>query len=285
MQIPTQSIILEHFSLLPPQVITRRAASAILAENGAEWQVPKSFTVDQLTTLLLKNKVIRRAELRSSEYSAKDRYLLGDVSALELANSIYKGSYLSHGTALHLHGLAPLDAIYVNREQSIKNRNSHLSQGALDRAFRNKQRQSNYIYRYAAHTIIYLNGKNTGCAGVIEMRAPGKRLLRVTGLERTLIDVVVRPRYAGSLKTVLGAFRKAAKRVSILRIADLLEETDYSYPYHQALGFLLSRSGVSERRLAPLKRRANQFKFYLDYGMSNPAYDPTWRIYYPTGLR
>jgi hypothetical protein len=210
--------------------------------------------------------------------------LVRDVSPLELANSIYKDSYLSHGTALHLHGLAPLGQIYVNHKQSTKNDNSGLSQGALDRAFRNKQRQSNYIYRYGLKTIIFLNGKNTGCAGVIEMNGPGKRPLRVTGLERTLIDIVVRPRYAGSFKTILGAFGKAAKRASIEGIADLLEKTDYSYPYHQALGFLLSRSGVSDRRLTPLNRRGIRFKFYLDYGMSHPAFDPLWKIYYPKDL-
>jgi hypothetical protein len=47
-------IILEHFRLLPRQVLNRRAASAILAEHRADWQVPKNFTVDQLTALLLK---------------------------------------------------------------------------------------------------------------------------------------------------------------------------------------------------------------------------------------
>jgi hypothetical protein len=86
------------------------------------------------------------------------------------------------------------------------------------------------------------------------------------------------------MKTIIDAFRKAAKRVSIQKTAELLEITDYSYPYQQALGFLLSRAGVSERRLEPLKRRISRFKFYLDYAMINPAYDPVWRIYYPADL-
>jgi hypothetical protein len=284
MQIATQLSILEHCRHLTPQVITRRAAGDILANLRELWQVPKSFGADQLITLLLENNVIRIAELRSDDYGTKNRYLLGNVSPLTLASSIHSGSYLSHGAALHLHGLAPLGAIYVNHEQSAKNSDSRLSQAALNKAFRNKQRQSNYVYRYASHTVIFLNGKDTGCAGVVEMRGPDKERLRVTNLERTLIDIVVRPRYAGTIETIMGAFRKMAKRVSIDRITALLDKTDYSYPYHQALGFLFSRSGVPERWLAPLRRRGSRFKFYLDYGMTNPAYDPEWRIYYPADL-
>jgi predicted transcriptional regulator of viral defense system len=284
MQISTQLKILKHFRLLAPQAITRRAVATILDEYRDSWMMPRNFGSERLITLLLENEVIRIAELRSDDYGAKTRYLLGDVSIFQLANSIYKDSFLSHGTALHLHGLAPLGSIYVNHEQSSKNTDSTLTQATLNKAFRNKQRQSNYIYRYDSHTVIFLNGKDTGCAGVVEMRGPGNELLRVTNLERTLIDAVVRPRYAGTMKVIMGVFQKAAKRVSIQRTAELLEITDYSYPYHQALGFLLSRAGVSERRLEPLKRRSSRFKFYLDYAMINPAYDPAWRIYYPADL-
>jgi hypothetical protein len=60
--------------------------------------------------------------------------------------------------------------------------------------------------------------------------------------------------------------------------------TSIPYPYHQALGFILQRAGVPEEELAPLKQRAIRLKFYLDYGMNQPAYDPAWKLYYPRDL-
>jgi hypothetical protein len=284
MRISTQIAIVDHFKVQPPQTYTRRSLALTLTQNREQWKAPKSLTVDQLITILLENDQLEVAELSSTEYGTKTRYTLGAPSPFQLASSFYKNSFLSHGSALFLHGLASLDAIYVNHEQSVKRSTTTLTQGALDRAFRNEQRQSNYIFNYSSHNIVFLNGKNTGCAGVTEMKGPQNEILRVSDLERTLIDITVRPRYAGSLRIVAGAFQKAALRVSISRVADLLELTAYSYPYHQALGFLLQRAGVPQDQLIPLKNKGIRFKFYLDYGMTNPVYDPVWNIYYPNDL-
>jgi predicted transcriptional regulator of viral defense system len=119
---------------------------------------------------------------------------------------------------------------------------------------------------------------------VIEMQGPSNESIRTTNLERSLIDAVVRPQYAGGIGNVIRAVRQAQDRVSIAQIAQLLRKVKHAYPYHQALGFIFQRVGVSEEQLMPLKNRAVRFKFYLDYGMENPAYDPVWKIYYPRDL-
>src|SRR5208337_3764543 len=152
----------------------------------------------------------------------------------------------------------------------------------LNKAFENPQRQSTYVFRYGTSTITFLNGKNTGGAGIVEMQSPAGERLRTTSLERTLIDVVVRPQYAGGMSNVLSAFRQAKDRISVAEIARLLAKVKYVYPYHQALGFILQRAGVYGEKLAPLKQRAIRFKFYADYGMNQPAYDPLWKLYYPS---
>src|ERR1022692_2320439 len=104
-----------------------------------------------------------------STTGAQTRYIFGALSPLQLACSFYKNSYLSHGTALHLHGLAPLETIFVNHEQSPKNSRPRISQAALNRAFQNSQRQSTYVFRYGTSTITFLNGKNTQGAGIVDM--------------------------------------------------------------------------------------------------------------------
>jgi len=228
--------------------------------------------------------LLRIAEITSAVYGRKTRYALGKVSFLQLASSFYKGSYLSHGTALQLHGLASFDQVLVNHEQSPKHSTSRLSQSGLDRAFKSQQRQSSYIFRYGTRTITFLNGKNTERAGVIDMRGPENEPLQVTSLERTLIDALVRPQYAGGIRNVLKCFEKAKDRLSIDQMTSLLAKMRYVYPYHQALGFVLQRAGVTEEILSPLKERKIRFRFYLDYAMNTPQFDPTWKLYYPCDL-
>jgi hypothetical protein len=174
--------------------------------------------------------------------------------------------------------------MFGNHEQSPKNSTSRVTQAGLDRAFGNSQRQSKHVFRYGSSVITFLNGKNTAGAGVIEMQGPANESIRITNLERSLIDALVRPQYAGGIGNVIRAVRQAQNRMSIAEIAQLLRKMKHTYPYHQALGFIFQRVGVSEEKLIPLKNRAVRFKFYLDYGMENPAHDPVWKVYYPRDL-
>ena len=114
--------------------------------------------------------------------------------------------------------------------------------------------------------------------------APPAERVRVTSLERTFIDCVVRPQYAGGIAKVAAAYRDGAHRVSIPDMVLLLKKTKYIYPYHQAIGFLLQMAGRTEEDLKPLLSLGLRFKFYLDYGMEAPAFVPQWKLYYPAGL-
>jgi len=70
------------------------------------------------------------------------------------------------------------------------------------------------------------------------MQGPNGEPLDVTDLERTLIDIVVRPAYAGGVHQVLTAFVRSRPKVSLERIAKLLRRLDYIYPYQQAISIL-----------------------------------------------
>ena len=93
----------------------------------------------------------------------------------------------------------------------------------------------------------------------------------MTCLERTLIDIVVRPRYAGGVFQAAQAFSQAAKEVDIPKLVSLLSRLNYRYLYHQALGFYLENAGNNDSRLGRL-RDPLQFDFYLDYSMENPSF-------------
>ncbi len=93
------------------------------------------------------------------------------------------------------------------------------------------------------HRICLLSGKNTNQLAVKETRLPDGVIVTVTDLERTLVDIVVRPAYSGGIAKVLEAYRAASKRVSVTRLATLLTRLDHAYPYRQAVGFCLEASG------------------------------------------
>jgi predicted transcriptional regulator of viral defense system len=285
MRLKTQLAIKADIEALPPRAWNRKDIELYLAEKRADWNAPKYFTPSLLISFLVENEIARVGEISSQGYGRKTRYVIGDLSVLQFACSFYKNSYVSHATALYVHGLSRPGKIFVNHEQTPKKTTSRLSQARIDQAFRNQPRRSTFEFQVGTHTITFLNGKNTGDAGVIDITGPSGEPLRSTSLERTLIDCVVRPQYAGGIQAVAAALPQAIGRVSAAEICRLLARTKYAYPYHQSLGFLLERAGMPASALEPLRSIPMRFKFYLDYGMKKSVYDPRWQTYYPTDLR
>ncbi len=107
----------------------------------------------------------------------------------------------------------------------------------------------------------------------------------MTSVARTLVDSVVRPIYSGGIFEILGAYRQAANTLSTEELVNILQNLQHAYPYHQAIGFLLERSGAWDKTSINLFRSMPiQFNFYLDYEMSTMHYSDTWRLYYPAYL-
>ena len=78
----------------------------------------------------------------------------------------------------------------------------------------NPQRQSRLIYTVFNSRITVLSGKHTARLEVDQTKSSSGEIVPVTSLERTLIDVAVRPAYAGGVSSVLRAFELARKRIS-----------------------------------------------------------------------
>lgn len=285
MKLKTQLAIKANIEALGPAAWSRKNFERLLNQNREEWDAPKSLTTSGLIDFLIDNEIVRPVEIASKAYGRKTRYTLGRPSRLQFAISFFKDSYLSHASALEVHGLGGSEMIYVNREQTPKRTTSRLSQGRIDMAFKNQPRRSAFEFVGGSFKVTFLNGKHTGSVGVIEMPGPSAEQIRVTSLERTFIDCVVRPQYAGGIANVAAAYRDAVHRVSIPDLVFLLRKMQYVYPYHQAIGFLLQIAGRADEDLKPLRSLGLRFKFYLDYGMKAPTFDPAWKLYYPQGLR
>jgi predicted transcriptional regulator of viral defense system len=140
------------------------------------------------------------------------------------------------------------------------------------------------MFVYENTRFVMLSGKNTGNLEVTEIADSNGVPIRVTKLERTLIDIVVRPTYSGGVFEVLEAYRGARDRISVSTLLATLKKLDYIYPYHQAIGFYMERASYPESVLARLERLPRKFNFYLTHKTVGPKYDQKWRVYYPTGL-
>jgi predicted transcriptional regulator of viral defense system len=109
----------------------------------------------------------------------------------------------------------------------------------------------------------------------------------VTNLERTLIDIAVRPAYAGGVNSVLSAYRLAQPNVSIRKLKKALRFLNYVYPYHQSIGFYIDMAGNYTNKAIQEFLTYDTFKynFYLDYEIKEKSYSEKWRIYYPQDLK
>lgn len=266
------------------RVFTTTLLSELLNKHRLEWHLPKNFSVEDFTKYLETKGSLHRATLSSADYSDLTRYVWGDVSPYHVALSVKKNAFLSHGTAAVLHDITDQlpHTIYVNAEQSAKPaKQSSLSQEAIDRAFKTPQRTSNLIYEYSDWRITVIAGKNTGRMEVGVLPGPNNEPLEVTKLERTLIDLAVRPAYAGGPHAVLEAFRRAKDRVSTNVLAATLKKFAYVYPYHQVICFYMDRAGYPREKIKRLADMPLRFDFYLTYGIKAPEYVKEWRLFVP----
>jgi hypothetical protein len=65
----------------------------------------------------------------------------------------------------------------------------------------------------------------------------------------------------------------------------LLRRFDYTYPYHQSIGFYLKRAEYAEAKQVLARADGVKFDFHLCHGLKNPAFDPDWRVFFPRTLK
>lgn len=280
--------ILKAFEAAPRRVFGAEDIGEMLEQNRAFWRLSSRTGLRKFIEFLLEKSDLRIKEIVpvNHDISAICRYVWKEASSFEVALSLKKDAYLCHGTAVAIHGLNDQipNRLYLNKEQSPKSGSGGLTQAGIDRAFANQQRETRLVYRFDETEVAIVWGKNTGNLEVIGMNHGGANL-RVTSVERTLIDIAVRPAYAGGPLQVLAAYRGAMEKVSVGVLIATLRKLEYIYPFHQAIGFYMERAGYPESKYKRLKELGLKFDFYLSYGVKDPEYVPNWRIYIPRGLQ
>ena len=255
----------------------------IFNENRFNWNIPPYMNVHKFIDRLMSWEVLKKKVLEFEGYlNDKEIYITNDASVYQIAISINNKAYLSHFSAAFIHNLTTQipKTVYITFEQGKKvQRNQLIKQEAIDNAFSKPTKVSGTKTVINDYTLLIHNGMFTNQIGVYNIDD-----IPVTNIERTLIDITVRPNYAGGVFSVLEIYRNAIEKVSINKLMAILDSISFTYPFHQAIGFYLEKAGLKENKLTPLKSRKMAFDFYLVHGMEEKEYSSTWRIYYPKGM-
>lgn len=262
----------------------------IMSRNHQDWRLAMSTSSEDFLKFLTGPKKLRKVELKFP--SRKEvRYIWRSAPLSEILLTLRPKCHFSHYTAMQMHDLTEQDArtVYINYEQTPKpSPQGGLSQEGIDKAFHRQQRMAKTIAILGDYRVCLLNGKRTEYLGV-ETRMvqwggeDEESETRVTDIERTLIDITIRPFYAGGPDEILKAYQRAGKRASANRLAAYLQKMRYVYPYHHAIGFYMERSGgFRDTAVERFHDRFDyEYDFYLAYGIKNTRFDERWRLHVP----
>ena len=281
--------IVRFFDELPTRIHRQSDIARHLSKQRDFWRISQDTTARKFINLLI--DAGRLAEIKfpfPPPYKREIRYTWGKASIYEVMQTIKPGCYFSHYTAVKFHGLT--EQLPKTTYLTVEQLNTSISFGvmnqtSMDRAFHGNPRTSGNIAESKDFRICVVAGRNTDNLGVVEQAAvPDAGPLRFTNLERTLIDITVRPIYAGGVFEVAKAFELAKDKLSINALTAMLKKLKYTYPYHQAIGFYLERAGCKSSLVDLLRKLPMEFDFYLAHKMGKTDYVKTWRLHVPKGF-
>jgi predicted transcriptional regulator of viral defense system len=285
--------IIRHFDELPNKVFHLSDLARELESRRDFWRLTQRTSTSAFIDFLSSSGKLSAIVFPfPAPYKRKALYVWGRVPIHEVLINLKPGCYFSHYTAVQIHGLTEQSpkTIYVNDEQRLESwLSGKLSQTSIDAAFRRPVRITSQVAETDDFRVFILNGKNTGKHGVVEDTVTsenGERFgkIRFTNVERTLIDITVRPVYSGGVSEVLKAFTLAREKVSVNRLTVMLKKLAYIYPYHQAIGFYLERAGYKASSLDLFRSIPREFDFYLMHEMKQRDYVKDWRLFIPKGF-
>lgn len=284
-------------------ILNRSSLMELLHTLQKQKNILNGTTLYGLTTLLVRLNFLESVNILYQKrllyrYLSKTKKL----NAYEIALSIApKKAHLSHLSALYINGITNLDpsTIYINYEQSpkpINKSNAKLTQKKVDQAFLKPVRKTNniatFIYHNRSYTVILLNGKHTNYIGVQLIKPLNfSSEVRVSNIERSLIEATIRPSYSGGVSEVLLSFKNAkSEAVSINRLLSYLKKMNYIYPYFQNIYFYVYYAHYNPIQLNLVQKildnsnKANQINFYLDHQLIKPKLDSYSKVYYPENM-
>ncbi len=283
--------IIKHFDDLPSHVLKTKDIRKSFSDQRAFWRLAQNTTATHFINFLQKNAKLKEIEMPFPQRPLTC-YAWGEVSLLEVLLGLKPNLHFSHYTAMRIHGLTEQtpNTIYITdeRKQSTSSVKTVFTQPEIDHTFQQPYKISQNYVEYAGKKVFLLNGKDTGHFGVVDHATNddnGKEVrVKVTSIERTLIDCAVKPIYAGGIYETAKAYELAKEYVSINKLVAMLRRLDFTYPYHQAIGYYLERANYKSSQLDLIKRLPMELDFYLTHQAGGLRYEKDWRLFVPEGF-
>ena len=268
----------------------------LLNENRNFWRLAQSTSLHDFISFMVDKTDLRRVHFPFPQREVVG-YTWGRVSLLETLLHLVDRSYYSHYTALRIHGLTEQvpKTVYLNQEKPPssafgRNANTVYEQETIDQAFKKPPRATKNEIELPLEQcrVVMLQSAYHEGLGIIDgtFNDGSERgfPIRYTDLERTMIDVVTRPFYAGGVAEVAKAFENAKGKLSVNKMSAKLKKMDFGYPYHQAIGYYLERAGYKASLVDIFRRQPMVRDFYLTHGLNKTTYCCEWRLYVPEGF-
>jgi len=272
-----------YLATLSKSVYSGPEISQLIEDYAKAVNDPLDTATEIYLQYMVDNRMIQQIVIEGQRRSMKRYLTRSQPSPYEIGCSLQRNGYLSHLAAAFIHELVESepDLICISTEGWEREAGyDELEQENIDIAFQKPQRQSGAKMQWKTKHFLLLSGSPADGAGIEQ-----RRYFSLTGIERTLIDLTVRPAYGGGAGNVLNIYKKAITSFSIGTLVKLLDKLPYKYPYHQSIGFYLSLAGFSDRKeLDKLKKKGMDYTFYLDYEMADPVYSDEWNLFFPKNL-
>lgn len=260
--------------------------NSIFHRNKEKWKIASYRTVKHFIQFIENNNILTLIKLKHlTKGSVKQIFATPGSNKFDIAQTIKKEGYLSFYSACQIHQLTLQNpkSVYISYDKHGWHENTDLiEQADIDNAFSKPQRQSSEIYKSEIDDIRYVLVQKKTDSLFVGVTKDGN--VHYTDLERTLIDITIRPAYSGGVFEVLEAYINAKGRADLNRVIQYLDHLDYVYPYYQLVGFYLDKAGYAEEDLSLFLERRKDLKFYLTYNIVNKKLDQKWNIYYPNGF-
>lgn len=269
------------------QIFTIKDLEIILENNKNKWEIGKTTTIDEFIDFLIDVKILQevflqfprkrfyRFVLTSSNLTNNDLY--------NVINSFNPRGYFSHYSAVFLNDLTDniVKTIYYSIITSpIHNPDNRktILQKNIDYAFSRPARTTKNFAYFNNQKIVLLENTFRD-EGIKEING-----LQVTNIEKTILDITVRPQYSGGVHEVLKIYKNAKDKLSVNKLQAYLRKANYIYPYHQAIGFYLEKANYDEKVLKMLEIFPQDYDFYLTNEIKDKKYSKRWKVYYPSSL-
>lgn len=283
----SRALIISAFESLGSSVIRHKALKRFFAAHALDWGLSRYDSFERFLEWCLTKNLTKQTLAFPTR--PVDFYVWGSLRPFDLHNAVSSRAFLSHFTAALIHGLTDEvpKILYISDPQKPKQRRrSPLEQDAILRAMSRPARVT--TDRAELDGLVCVRLTPVVPEGLVVAREieSSRSRLRVSTIERVLIEAVLAPGRCGGIESVLQIYRAAATSgVSTNALMRLLRGHDLLYPYAHAVGWLMEMAGFGPRALSVVRREMSPLDFFLVRGeRASMSYNSTWRIYVPTDL-